>query len=689
MKRLLIVPALLAAFLFVSCVENEEFGGGVDLPENGIAFVFNGAQTKSADFKEPKEVPTGLTIPIINEADGTSFYLSETITDLNDYGYGPMTKGSPIYKENVTTVDGYTSLKAVTYLKGGSAHTIGNASFDYDNAEGQYGLIYAHTYPESPWPKDDPEKDVYFFLQMPGSATGVSAPPSGTTAYDSSNGKMAFSYTSPATAAAQQDILFVSRTLNKKQYYANFVNTGAPVTFLHALTGVKFRNGGDNDHQTKTIITNVKFVGLYDSGVCTVYPDATGDTPKVSWQLGTLNTKSEFTVSDAGYTNPDYDTTLTDPSENSDGTVNFEKPAKDPAFGDSWYSAGNNENRPYNENNLNDEAGSLTFWFVPQAIPAGAKLIVTFCIKTPDTPDGAWGEHEIDLGTLLSGVTWKAGELRTYTLDPKEVDVTITDEITEYTKSNLHVTNTGNVDEYVRMLIMGNWYGWKPGQSHSEEPSILVGYQYESAAAATAAGHPEDPMVLPWYREGYPLDNNGVYYYTEDDAEAAIAAGHATSYVMVDPYGYFDSSFTLAKLGDRDGNRDDWADASGGFYYTMPIGPGQDIEEVAAMSKDLFQSYTVTDVPEIYVSTVGDQRGLAEGVHLVMEIVVQAIAVPETANGRVWWLEAWYEATKVQKLNPLDTKSNGSYRNRTYLLKYNAGAYSPTVYDKIVIPTSL
>ena len=332
-------------------------------------------------------------------------------------------------------------------------------------------------------------------------------------------------------------------------------------------------------------------------------------------------------------------------------------------FGDSWYASGNNTGRPFNTKNVNKEDGSLTFWFIPQAIPSNAKLTVSFVIKTPDTVDGVPFEHVIDLGTLQAGVEWKAGQLRTYTLDPKEVDVTITDQMTEDTKSNLHISNTGNVDEFVRMLVIGNWF--------DKDGNIVVGYQYPSKTAAAAAGHPEDPMVFPWYRGGYPY-LNGVYYISKDEAEAAGWYEETDGYK--DPYGHFDSSFELGSLGDtddsnaRDGKRDDWADASGGYYYTMPIGPGAGVgDHVQSATKDLFESYTVTNVPDIYVATVGDQRELAQGVHLVMEIVVQAIAVPADAD--TWWLQAWYDATKVDKLDPT------AKRNEAYKTLYDSGEY--------------
>ena len=194
------------------------------------------------------------------------------------------------------------------------------------------------------------------------------------------------------------------------------------------------------------------------------------------------------------------------------------------------------------------------------------------------------------------------------------------------------------------MLIMGNWYGWAPDNTEmTGEPSILVGYKYKDAAEAEADGGDVNDMVAPWFRSG----DNGV-----------------------DPYGYFDDTFELAQLGDRDGQPYDWADASGGFYYTMPIGPGDGVASAESATKDLFESYTVTNVPTIYLPH-GNTREPALGVHLVMEIVIQAIAVPQDEDGNdVWWLQAWYDATNIDKLDPSAT------RNAKYLTLYNQGKYT-------------
>ena len=380
----------------------------------------------------------------------------------------------------------------------------------------------------------------------------------------------------------------------------------------HALTGVKFRNGHDNDGSTKTVIKSVKFKGLKSYGICTITPEGEGTSKdKVLWE-GLSNTAT-FTM---GFNNPTYDKTAG--ADNPDGTVSYgTEEGEVSTFNETtWVDAAA-------DHNLNDEDGSMTFWFIPQTIDESVTLEVTFVVKTPDTPNGTEVPHIIEFGKLLTqtegegdeAVTtrteWKAGELRTYTLKPFDVDVEIFDEMNNeegggLTKDNLHVTNTGNVAEYVRIMVIGNWYGWKPGQSRSEEPSIMVGYQYPSAAAAETAGHPEDPMVTPWFRE-----------------DPTFAAG-------------FDESFA----GGRPVSTSKWKRGTGSyFYYEDIIGPGQQLSGTDA----LFQHYELKEnmIPTIYVP-VSNQTTRAEavGVHLVMEVVVQAI--PATVNGEeVSCWEAW------------------------------------------------
>ena len=619
MKKIYVAMAVLATVLLSSCVREKNFKD-IKVGENELAFVMQGAATRSAEEAAP--AIKGVTIPV-RKVSNESLYLEETIEYLNP---DPATKGAPAY--TVTLPDIYPSMGV--YAEG----KFGDAVFTMYDQYGE-GWRYNHNYNGSPWP--DNTTDVAFYLRMPASGGGVTMGEN----YDT------FELTSPENGLNQKDLLFGQITMNK-EFHDSKLPGGAPVTMKHALTGIKFRNGHLNNNQTKTIITKVEIVGLNGYGKGTIGADGV-----VTWSdVGTPSTtEAPFYLE---FENPTYN--KDDGADNPDGTVTEwdEKLA-----GTTWGDAAD-------DHNLNHANGELTFWFIPQEITNDLVLNIEFRVKTPDTPNGTLVPHTIELGKLLNAksqaasgknLTWGAGQLRTYTLKPYDVDVEIEDTITATEKSNLHIANTGNVDEYVRMLIMGNWYGWKPGTTAADTagvaPSILVGYKYKDAQDAADHGGNVNDMVAPWFRSG----DNGT-----------------------DPYGHFDTSFTLANLGDRDGKRGDWADASGGFYYTLPIGPGAGMGEGAtSATKDLFESYTVTSVPTIYLPS-GDSRAPAAFVHLVMEIVIQAIPVPtetvtvdgEEKTRNVWWLQAWYDATGVKKLDP------EADRNEAYKEHNEAGWY--TVY---------
>ena len=607
MKKIYVAMAVLGTVLLSSCVREKNFKD-IKVGENEIAFVMQGVSTRSA---EAAPAVKGVTIPV-RIAKNETVYLEETIEELNP---SVATKGAPAY--TVTLPDIYPSMGV--YAEG----KFGDAAFQMYDQYGD-GWRYNHNYNGSPWPEDK-TKDVDFYLRMPATGGGVTY------------SQTSFELTSPENGEDQMDLLFGQVTMSKELHDSKLPG-GMPVTMKHALTGVKFRNGHENGTQTKTVITKVELIGLNSYGKGTI-----GAKGVVTWsEVGSPNTEdAPFYLE---FNNATYDKTLADPSQNPDGTVTE---WNEDLAGTTWGDAAA-------DHNLNNADGELTFWFIPQAISDDLILNVEFRVKTPDTPNGTKIIHTINLGELLNekaggSLEWKAGQLRTYTLKPYDVDVEIEDKISETQKTNLHIANTGNVDEYVRLLIMGNWYGWKPGTTAADTvgvaPSILVGYKYKDAADAAAHSGSVNEMVPAWFRAG--------------------ANGE-------DPYGEFDDSFTLASLGDRDGKRNDWADASGGFYYTMPIGPGKGAgvgTDAASATKDLFKSYTVTNVPTIYIP-VGNTREPAEFVHLVMEIVIQAIAVPQDADGKnVWWLQAWYDATGIEKLDPEAT------RNAKYKTFYTGGEY--------------
>ena len=619
MKKIYIVLAVLATALLSSCVQEKSFNGIV-VGENEIAFVMEGASTRSAEDGVATAVK-GITIPL-GTIEGEALFLEETIQEMNP---SPATRGIPVYNENL----GILHKTLGVYAEG----NFGDAVFQgMDEAIHNGGWRYNHNYDGSPWPANGDEVD--FYLRLP-------ATPSGLTFTKREDKVTEFTLESPLNGAEQQDVVLGQVSMTKKQH-DDALPEGYPVQMHHALTGIKFANGHLNDTKTKTIITKVEIIGLNGKGNCSIDEDG-----EITWSSSTPSTTAApFYVE---FENPTY--VKADGASNLDGTVGTTGDKTwNSNFGSSWTSAAANHN-------LNESDGSLTFWFIPQEITNSLTLKVYFTVKTPDSVDGFVSDacHTIELGKLLNtqyqtvhegeNLMWEAGQLRTYTLKPFDVDVDIKDVMTDgnMTKEQLHIANTGNVDEYVRMLIMGNWYGWKPGQSHDEEPSILIGYKYSGPndPKLPTDGNP-DEMVDPWYREGYDGD---------------------------DPYGTFDNSFLLAKLGERDGDPYDWADASGGFYYTMPIGPGSGVGQNAqSATSDLFEYYQLTNVPDIWIATSAEKRELAEGVHLRMEIVVQSIAVPtytdtDGVKKNVWWLQAWYNATGISKLDPEDAR-NTKYTER-------------------------
>ncbi len=597
MKKIYFVIAALAAVTLSSCVKEKSFNDLTPLGEDDIAFSLQSAATRSAVTMAPKP---GMTIKLDSQV-----CLEETIEEM-DYA-APATRGVPAYTFNVGKI--YKTMGVYADYEGFG----GEANFErMDTAMiANKGWRYWHNYgSKSPWPADK-DSLVNFYFSMPAQATGVSE-----LAY--ANKQIVFTFNSPTNGAAQQDILF-SHTAVSKNDHDGFLPNGAPVTMYHALTGVKFRNGHDNDGSTKTIIKSVKFTGLWSKGECTVTPAATAEdsntgTSKDKVEWAKLDNAATFTMS---FDNPTY--IPADGANNPDGTVSYgSKEGEVPTFnGTSWTTAAA-------DHNLNKEDGSLTFWFIPQQIDENVKLEITFLVKTPDTPNGTEVPHIIEFGKLINGTTtdpetgettkhsttWKAGQLRTYTLKPFDVDVEIFDKMDNYTKDSLHVTNTGNVDEYVRIMVIGNWYGWKPGQSRSEEPSIMVGYQYESAEAAAAAGETDDPMVRPWFRED-------------------------------DVYGQgFDKTFKGGKPVAAEGNL--WLRGTGSyFYYPNVIGAGKQLSGTSA----LFQHYELDEemIPTIYIPVANSTtRQEAVGVHLVMEVVVQAVPTtkPDGTEFEDCW-EAW------------------------------------------------
>ena len=493
MKKIYIVMAVLATAALASCQQEKSFNDE-KLSENSVVFTISGGATRSAEAAP--EVRQGVVIPLETE-DGSKFFLEETVVNLNEIG--PATKGTPAYTENLGSL--YKNDLSVYAAEG----TFGTATYENmetsmyarkDEAQGE-GWRYQHNYNGDPWPKDG--SAVGFYLNMPAAPTGVSIS-------DRTGGKFTFTYTSPTTAAEQQDILFAYRSMTKEQHHG-FLPNGAPVLFQHALTAVKFAIGNDDDDIAKygISITEVTFNGLVNTGTCEITPSSE-----------TNYTDNKTNYSSAGATSwPTKSATANNKisSGTYSGTVNYTS-GENNEFGDSWYSAGN-------EKNLNKADGSQTFWLIPQAFTANST--VTLTIKY--VFDGNPGEWTIDFGKVLGdqSVEWKAGELRTYTIKVDEVNVTITDQFTTSVKNNVQIKNTGNTAAFIRAAIIGQWV--------DEEDKPIFGFtDYKTGDIVDIKSWYEDYVSNSKYfgefvglpGTGWTKEADGYYYY-----ETAVEPGQS------------------------------------------------------------------------------------------------------------------------------------------------------------------
>lgn len=636
MKKILFALAVIATVAMTSCQREKDFNSS-ELGENGLAFILQGAPlTRSADVSAIERT----AIPVDIEDCDEQFFLEETVEDLNA-AYAPATKGTPAYTENVGKL--YSNQLFVH-----AAGNFGDATFvNMDEEMVAGGWRFHHNYDGDPWPTKTDAVD--FYLRMPVTMNGVTD-----LAYGKTDNKptVSFKLTSPGTAAEQQDIIFSALTASKEDYLNSLPN-GMPVLFHHALTGVKFRIVNNDEHElgedgnplgkekrTQTYITKVTITGLKNSGTCVVTPKAETEN----------NTDNRTNYSSGDHTFNQTGTAGTIAWTYLEGTGEFVQSFEESdivayeggSFGskgdypDSFSGAGN-------KNNLNDADASMTFWFIPQEMTDNVIMTVEFHVW-----DGDKNQPNKTLVVNLGKIAkendltkaWKAGELRTFSLKPLNVNVDITDKMDKYVKSNVVIKNTGNVTQYVRVYMIGNWVGKrqiKAGEYNADD-TILMGYTTQTGSDEVLrwndkdfTGSAAEPDYEPWTSPG-----GNVYDYT--------------------PYGTF---VGLPPMGTKTAGGtmvNDWIRHDKFYYYTQPIGPGKNVPD----SKPLFSSYTVDEnkIPDFWITdNTGLTRLLAKDVHLVMDIAVQAIETPMNPDGTPakTYDQAWADAlgVTVQGLNDL------------------------------------
>ena len=580
MKKIHIAIAVFAAATLTSCMQEKSFNGHV-IGENEVAFVLTGISTRSAEEVSP--VQRGAIIELDADENGHKIFLEETIQDMNYIS--PATKGTPAYTENVGLLyKNNLGVYTPTESFGGDA-TFENV--DSDLYKG--GWRYYHNYPSDPWP--DEESPVDFYLRMPAVMSGVSLDP--TSPY--SDGKIRFSYSSPGTAAEQEDILFAFSSISKKEHKENLPE-GTPVVFQHALTGVKFAIA-NYDEENHISIKSITFKGMVGEGSCIVEPNAASN--KVTWTLPE-NPDKKATYSSGTFGAP----------RDFNGGGSFGNNGNYP---DSFAAAGNTQN-------LNDSDASQTFWFIPQEMTEDVVLTIVYTFGTTTEKTGILQMGKI-LSTNGNSIAWEAGQLRTYTIKVDEVNLKIEDTVTipegatpengysHSIKENVVITNTGNTKAFIRAAVVGQWLDsdGNPvfGFTDNINQLYLVESWYEDQFVKTEAGKHGIFVGLPGYKGAptFKADSNA------SDADPTVGWQLCTD-------GY--------------------------YYYTKEVDPGQ------ATGSSLFTSYETLIAPKAQLA--GKILETAT-MHFELEVAAQAISAVKVdgREGSLYtWKEAWENATGTE-----------------------------------------
>lgn len=462
MKRCISILAIMTTvtLLLTACHDDQAGSNEQSVGSNTVAFIISRSSnlTRRADNAPAACASRNLSLPG-DATDEKAFCLVETIGSLDDASPSiGATRATPVYTENLADV--YSSFQATAY-DGSSVYLEAEA---FTPVTGSTKGEWSHTYPDGiRWPEND--GGLLFFLQAPATPAGAS-----NITFSPSANTIAFDYSSPAAAASQQDILFTSKHMK-----GSTKNTDNRVLFYHALAGVKFQVG-DMDKQY-TRITKVTIKQLQSKGHCVISPNYEGMDFDKSNKSGQVDKSATRSVWSSLSTPADF-------TQAFSGTVTYDQDTNDNHFADSFYN-GDTE-----VDNLNDATASQTFFFIPQA-----KTQTEFIIEFTVTHDG---DTQTYTRTVKTNIDWKAGDLITYTLVVNKCDVSVTDSMNEAktVKSDVCITNTGNVTAYLRASIAMAWY-----YGTGDDATIVAPY----GGTGTFAGLPGT---------GWLTGADGYYYYT-------------------------------------------------------------------------------------------------------------------------------------------------------------------------------
>lgn len=520
MKKFFSGLALLTAVIALASCE-DDFGWGnrknkLELGENEIAFVIGGEKGTNtrADAKRTIVAPSNV-IDLPREDGEPQLCLIETVTDMDEEFYDAIgaTRGTPIYTENfdqvyddqlyvtafetTETTETEDEKEAEAYtpsqIWGGSDFT----AVKFNKVEG-YDHTYSYNYSSGewnlPWPASE---ELQFFLQAPLQSVEGSTGSLVSNMQYYPDGSISFKYQTPtetktfttsegsqdrtiSLADKQMDLLFGSRVITKAQNEASHDNgVGEEVLLYHALSAVKFKVGNSQVLKDMNFQFTAVEMQLVGSGSCTVKPDYTDynykyDTDQENFphsnDSGTEH-KSAYCVT---WGPLDYNQRVSYyvefPIENGQNVLagngekyEGEQSSSDVNFPAGFYKQTEGADGTIADHNLNTPTYSKTFMVVPQdinpvnngAISTTNMATVTVYFTTTVGGVTTSGSKQIVLPTDV----WKAGQLRTFTLDAQVVKVGISDHAPANSneKTLLKTTNNGTAPEYQRIMLDANW----------------------------------------------------------------------------------------------------------------------------------------------------------------------------------------------------------------------------------------
>lgn len=528
MKKIRNIFILLAAATVVIACNNK-------LEENNIPSVGEASQviftvggvdqtvTKSATSK-PRCTQTD-RIALSEPGDPCQVFLVETVENLDDTYYATEadTKGTPVYTETFSST--YGTFSTVPY-RGTAKLTSGVKSNSAGLIPGSQNR-YAFDFTDG-WPGTD---DILFFMAAPANLEQASNTTYGYSNLKlnatASNGTFSFDYAAPSgsydngatagDATKLNDLLFTSKIVSKSMYDGD----GATVLFYHTMAGVKFKSGNAVREGTKnakinsknvtdakiTRISKITLTNIVSNGSCTVTPDQSYS-----------NTNSNATASVPKSSSATKWTAATSPAYHNYSVVFEGLASNDGKFVESTGFEGGNDLGQYN---INDSDFKHTFMFVPQTTKADEKStnVVKNSQKVVLTIEYTIGEKKFRKSVDFTGRTWEAGKLYTYTLTANHVGVSVIDELSNdgQTKENVVITNTGNIPEYIRAAIVGNWF---------DNHSSITGYNQfvapwggpDAASEGIIEWAENATTNAPWIK-----GEDGYWYYPEPvDAQAEV-----------------------------------------------------------------------------------------------------------------------------------------------------------------------